>query len=156
MAVSRVALVFLAGFFGAEAGRTSELSSVNKHEQTEVSVEAHLATYNEEVAQFRSEAEQGTLQKMNETHGTNTQGNEICCMCSKFKNYKMVAFSAEDYDLDFGGHMECARECFGKCQKKGGTYMGCFDEKTMVQMQRTWAMTGMLKVKEDDGPGDIC
>eukprot|EP00930_Biecheleria_cincta_P042241 TRINITY_DN2905_c0_g1_i2.p1 TRINITY_DN2905_c0_g1~~TRINITY_DN2905_c0_g1_i2.p1 ORF type:complete len:157 (-),score=39.31 TRINITY_DN2905_c0_g1_i2:99-569(-) len=156
MAMAHVTLVFLAGLFVAEAGRTSELSSVRKHEQTELSEEAHFATYNADVAQFRSDADQGTLQKMSETEATSTKGNELCCMCSKFKDFRMVAFSAEDYDLDFDGRMECARECFGKCSKKSGTYMGCFDENTMVKMQRSWAMTGMLKVKEDDGPGDIC
>jgi len=127
-------------------------------ENISLSIDAHLAAYNEDVAKFRSTAEQGTLRRMNETHATDTQGNELCCMCSKFKmeTMQMVAFSAEDYDLDADGQVECLQECFGKCSEKGGTYMGCYDEETMVQMQESWAMTGMLKVKEDDGPGDIC
>eukprot|EP00931_Biecheleriopsis_adriatica_P112162 TRINITY_DN86703_c0_g1_i1.p1 TRINITY_DN86703_c0_g1~~TRINITY_DN86703_c0_g1_i1.p1 ORF type:complete len:173 (+),score=41.58 TRINITY_DN86703_c0_g1_i1:64-519(+) len=146
-------IVTLAWAVVIEAGR----ASVGLHEQTkQEAVEADFMAYSQDVARFRSEADKGTLQTMRDADAALSMGNEICCMCSKFKDFKMVAFSVEDYDLGPSGRIECATECLGKCSEKGGTFMGCFDENTMVQMQKSWAMTGILKVKDDDRPGDIC
>jgi len=121
----------------------------------------------------------GALEEItNSTDVAASRGDEICCMCQKWKRKKSkyIAFDGEDYKMHEMG--KCKMECLSKCLAlKGGSTimqpmmfgmndimmdmamnMGCIEESKLRQAARSasgWA-SAFSKLRTDDRKGDYC